>query len=448
MKKNIWKILLFIILVVIATIYPFYCTNLYSLDEVWNFGFAKSILDGLTPYKDFSLIVPPLFPYITSVVIGVFGKKIIVYYAFIAIISTSITFLASKKIGLYSSLIYLSMLIYSSNGYNTFSLLLLFVLLVILDKERKYDSIIVPILISLMVLTKQTMGLLIIPSLIYSKNKKKTIITYIICFLITLAYFLINNSLIEFLDYCLFGMFEFTEKNSLSIKMYLLLEIAICIILIVNLIKSKGKRQDLFYILMYQIVAFPITDISHFVLAFAPIIYLLFQNNDLTKFKKISLYIVILTAMLGVLFISNYTTTIHNRIYLEYSKEDTFLKGKLVPSITDDYIKEIAKIINEDKNKEKELYILGSNSYVIKLFLDIPINKFDLINEGNMGYNGSEKYIKEIKKNCQEEECLFIINNNELDKKTYNQTNSDILKYVNKNYNKIYATSIYGVYTN
>lgn len=97
MKKNIWKIILFVVLVIVATLYPYYCTNLYSFDEVWNFGFAKSILDGLIPYKDFSLIVPPIFPYLTSIVLGIFGKKLIVYYAFIAVISTTITYLASKK---------------------------------------------------------------------------------------------------------------------------------------------------------------------------------------------------------------------------------------------------------------------------------------------------------------------------------------------------------------
>lgn len=446
MKKKFLKIVVFIILVVIATVYPFYCTNLYSYDEIWNFGFAKSILDGLIPYKDFNLIVPPLFPYLTSIVIGIFGEKLFVYYAFIAVISTSISYLAYKKIGFYSILIYISLLIYSSNGYNTFSLLLLFILLLILDKEIKYQDIIIPILISIMVCTKQTLALLIIPSMIYSKNKKKTILTYIICFLICLTYFLLNNTLLEFLDYCLFGMFEFTEKNSLSIPMYLISEIIICIILIINLIKSKGTRKDMLYILLYQIIAFPITDVSHFVLAWAPNVLLLFQKKDITKFIKVSFLIVLLIAELGVLLISNYTTTINNKTYIGNSEEKTFLEGKLVPSITDDYIKEISNMI--EKYPNKKLYLLGSNSYLIKLFLDIPINKYDLINDGNMGYNGSKKYIKEIKETCENEECLFIINNNELNKNEYGQTNSDILKFVDKEYRKIYATNVYGVYIN
>lgn len=444
MKKNIWKILLFIVLVIIATIYPFFFTNLYSYDEVWNFGFAKNILDGLIPYKDFNMIVPPIFPYLTAIVIRIFGEKLIVYYAFIAVIVTSITFLASKKIGWNASLIYISLLIYSSNGYNTASLLLLFILLILLEKELKHQDIILPIIISLMVLTKQTMGLLIIPNLIYSKNKKKTIATYIVCFLIFLAYLLINNSLMQFLDYCLFGMFEFTEKNQLSIPMYLIIEVAICFILAFNLIKSKGQRKDIFYVLMYQIIAFPITDVSHFVLAWVPNIYLLFQRSNIPKFARNAAFAVILTIEVAVLLICNYNVTIHNKGYIGYSTSETFIKGKLVPTITDTYINEISKYV--ERYPEYKLYILGTNSYLIKLFLDIPINKYDLINEGNMGYQGSRKYIEEIKKTCQDEKCLFVVNNNELKKKTYNQTNAEILIFVDKTYNKIYSSSVFGIY--
>lgn len=297
-----------------------------------------------------------------------------------------------------------------------------------------------------MIFSKQTLGLLIIPSLIYSKNKKKTIATYIACFLTFLAYFLLNNSLMQFLDYCLFGMFEFTEKNSLSIPMYLILEIAICIILFAKLIKVKGKQKELFYVLMYQIVAFPITDISHFVLAWAPNVYLLFQKKDMTKFAKKAVFIVILTAELAVLFISNYTTTLHNKKYLGYSQEESFIKGKLVPSITDTYVMEVSKFIQ--KYPDRKLYILGTNSYLIKLFLDIPINKYDLINEGNMGYNGANKYIKEIENTCQKEKCIFVLNNNEIKKTKYNQTSSGILEFVDYTYTKIYASSVFGIYIN
>ena len=122
MKKKLIKIFSLILLTIVAVLYSFYFTNLYSYDEVWNYGFAKNILDGLVPYRDFNMIVPPLFPYLLAVLLAIFSEKLIVYHIFMAIITVIITFVASKKIGLYAILIYLNMLIYYANGYNVMTL--------------------------------------------------------------------------------------------------------------------------------------------------------------------------------------------------------------------------------------------------------------------------------------------------------------------------------------
>ncbi|MCI6265686.1 MAG: hypothetical protein MR598_02430 [Erysipelotrichaceae bacterium] len=444
MKKKMLKIVIFLLLTLIAIVHSFYLTNLYSYDEIWNYGFAKNILDGLIPYKDFNMIIPPLFPYITAGILFIFGKKLIVYHILMAVLVTGITYLASKKIGWYSFLIYSCLLIYSTNGYNINSLFLLFLLLTILDKKTNKQEILIPIIISLMIQTKQTLVLLIIPNIIYSKNKKKTIAVYFVCFLLFLTYLLINNNLIEFIDYCFLGMFEFTEKNNLTRTYYFPIELVSCIFLLQILIKTKGERKDAFYCLMYQIITFPITDISHFVLGWAPVIYILFQKKELTKFIKISTFLVLLTIQVSILFMNDYVTSIKPRIYLDHNTSNTFLEGRLTPIITENYISTMKELIQ--RYPDHKLYILGNYSYLVKLYLDIPINKYDLINDGNMGYHGSQKYIQEIKKDCQNQSCLFIVNDMELTKKSYNQTNAEILEYVTKNYNKIYSSSVFGGY--
>lgn len=444
MKKKIITTLILIILVIIATIYPFSLTNLYSLDEIWNYGFAKSILDGLIPYKDFSMIIPPLFPYITAVILAIFGQKLLIYYAFIAVMSVSITYISYKKIGYPAILVYLLLLIYSSNGYNTITLLLLLILLTTIDKKIEKKDIIVPIIISLMALSKQTMALLIIPSLFYSKNKKKSLLTYIICFLILLTYLIFNNNLIEFIDYCFLGMIDFTKENKVSIPIYLILEIVVCIYCIYTLIKTKGKKQEYFYVLMYQIVTFPIVDVSHFVLAFAPFVHIIFYKNNMKKMMEISVFALILTTILSILLIGTYTKTYQTKDLLGFGQKDNFLQYKLMPSVTDSYIETMD--IQIKKYKDHKLYIFGNYAYIIKLALDIPINKYDLINNGNMGYNGAERYIKEIEETCKKEKCLFIVKESELTRRGFNQTNNDILRYVVENYKKVYSSSTFGLY--
>ena len=103
----------------------------------------------------------------------------------------------------------------------------------------------------------------------------------------------------------------------------------------------------------------------------------------------------------------------------------------------DDFIK---------KYPEHKLYVFGNYAYIVKLSLDIPVTKFDLINNGNMGYNVASKYIEEIDKTCFKKECLFIVNDSELNSQLYNQTNKNILMFVKNNYTKIYSSSVFGVY--
>ena len=45
----------------------------------------------------------------------------------------------------------------------------------------------------------------------------------------------------------------------------------------------------------------------------------------------------------------------------------------------------------------------------MKLNLDIPIDCYDNINQGNMGYRGEEVYINNIRKNCQGTVFFFLI---------------------------------------
>jgi len=447
MKCKFFKIICFVLLVLFAALNSYFFTHLYSYDEIWNYGFAANIVDGLVPYKDFNMVVGPVFPYLLSIILSIFGKKLIVYHVVIALMVTAITFMAAKKIKFYSILIYVALLIYSINGYNTSTLLLLLILLTLLDKDdAKYNDIVIPIIIGIMALTKQTLAVLIIPSFIYSKNRKKTFAVYLVMFLGFCSYLLINNNLLEFLDYCVFGLFDFAGNNGLIIPLYLFLEIIIVIILLIALIRSKFMRKDIFYVLLYQVMALPILEVYHFVLGWSAFLYIIFKSNIITKSLKNYLFIFLVIMELLVLFTTNTLYTIKDRIYYEHYSGKTFLEGRLCPQITEGYIEDMESYIN--KYSDYKLYIFGGYSYLVKLSLDIPINKFDLINNGNMGYNGASRYLQEIKETCAVDKCLFIINDSDLKTQLYNQTNKEILKYVVNNNTKIYASSVFGVYIN
>ena len=100
------------------------------------------------------------------------------------------------------------------------------------------------------------------------------------------------------------------------------------------------------------------------------------------------------------------------------------------------------------KNDYYFIYLLTQNSYEIKLNTSYPINKFDLINNGNMGYHGSEKYLKEIDTYCKGNRCIFIMNDSEATISKTIQTNREILSYVGSNYHKIYSYNVFSFYIN
>ena len=71
------------------------------------------------------------------------------------------------------------------------------------------------------------------------------------------------------------------------------------------------------------------------------------------------------------------------------------------------------------------------------------INKYDLINKGNMGKN-EYNYIKELNDNCNSNnDCLFILIPREFEEL---QTNKIMLDYVFDNYEIIEKVGIYEIY--
>ena len=130
----------------------------------------------------------------------------------------------------------------------------------------------------------------------------------------------------------------------------------------------------------------------------------------------------------------------------ENYKVDNFMKDRVTQNLTDNYINSAKEYI--DKYDDYTPFIFGRISYLMKLNINIPVTKYDIINDGNMGYNGANRYIEEIDNYCKDNKCVFIINDNEEDLSKTVQTNIKILNYVKNNYNSIYKSNIFSVYIN
>jgi len=80
-----------------------------------------------------------------------------------------------------------------------------------------------------------------------------------------------------------------------------------------------------------------------------------------------------------------------------------------------------------------------------KLESNIPITKYDLPNDGNLGRNGDEKIINYWGKTCKQEKCIFILSKTEQNNK-YSQINKKMLNYVMTNYEEKSQIDRYSVY--
>lgn len=416
---NVKKVILLIIIFIFLFCYVQFFTEV-GRDEVWNYGFSFNIASGLIPYKDFNMLQTPLFFFIGSIFIKIFGSYLYSVNILISLVATIILFIISKEIKGKVYIFVPIMLLYLYYSYNVFCLLLILIIFSCIKNNCSNNDIFIPLLVSLTFLTKQSIGVcLVIPLIYYSKNKLKDIIIFLIPIFIFLIYLIYNDALNNFIDYSFLGMFDFSEKNGCYI--FLIFELPVCTFLLYHLIKSFFKDRLCFYALMFQVISYPIMDPYHFMFAFIIFLYYLFLKYEINnKFNKY--FIVIAFSW----FFFNYNLPNNLNFY-----SNSFLEGRLYSVISESQLKYVKKFILNKSDKYDMVYIFAEEAYLFKLYSNIEINKFDLILNGNMGYNGGERYIVEIDSNCRKHSCLFILGG-----ENENQISVDILKYVRNNYNE------------
>ena len=441
MKNKYKYLLIFLIFTIITFLYSFYIFHLNN-DEMWNYGFAHNIYQGLIPYKDFNMIIPPLFAFCVQPFFLILGDSLFTFHLFTSIVvGLTILFLYSKS-GKNAFLTYPFIIIGYLPSYNLFCIFL-FSILILIDKSKlKQKDILLGVIASLMFLTKQTIGAAIfLPCLFYSKNKIKTIISFTIPIFIFLIYLTFNNALYQFIDYCFLGMFSFVKDNK-EPTYNLIITGILSIILIYKLIKSKFKLSSCFYALMFQVMILPMGDNYHFYTATSVLIYALFENLKLPIFKY--LYLFILFYMTTILI--NVVTAINRDFTFNLYKEDCLFKGRNAGAAVNNYVAHYQDAVKKaDTDGYDHLFLFSKSAYFLKLSQNYTLNKYDLINNGNMGYKGAKGYIEDIESMCKDKACVFIVEIYTDEK--IGQTSEELLKYPQDNARLIHTIGLFNVYT-
>lgn len=393
-------------------------------DLIWNYGFSYNIASNLIVYKDFNMVITPLYPFICGLVMKLLGNNFFIFNFTNIVLLSSMYYYIYKK---YPKSYILNMVLISFILRPSYNFLIMFLLLILLNLEEDKDFL-TGFVLGLIFLTKQSFIILCIPSIIYIREPKKILKRIggflIPCILIGL-YLIINNSLYEFINYTVLGLFSFGTKNS-----FFNLGTVFILVLIgfLTFYYSKYKDIKVLYLICYQVMAYPIFNAMHILFSVIPVfIYLLDRwvnsrkkENDFSYLKYLN-YMALVLLMCPVL-----------SLFLQYHFKDLSKGiGALEYKDIDSKYLVNAQVIDKEIDNLDKTYFVMYDAYVYKLLLNKKINSYDLLLNGNIGYKGEDSVINYF--DSLDSNTYFLLNleyeGGQLSKK--------IDSYIRNNYKKV-----------
>ncbi len=393
-------------------------------DLIWNYGFSYNIASNLIVYKDFNMVITPLYPFICGLVMNLLGNNFFIFNLTNIVLLSSMYYYIYKK---YPKSYIPSMVLMSFILRPSYNFLIMFLLLILLNLEEDKDFLI-GFVLGLIFLTKQSFIILCIPSIIYIREPKKILKRIggflIPCILIGL-YLIINNSLYEFINYTVLGLFSFGTKNS-----FFNLGTVFILGLIGFLIFYYSKYKDIkvLYLICYQVMAYPIFNAMHILFSVIPVfIYFLDRLVNFKKNENDFSYLKFLNYMALVLLMCPVLSLFLQYHFKDLSKGSGALEYKDIDS---KYLVN-AQVIDKEIDNLDKTYFVMYDAYVYKLLLNKKINSYDLLLNGNMGYKGEDSVINYF--DSLDSNTYFLLNleyeGGQLSKK--------IDSYIRNNYKKV-----------
>lgn len=460
---------IFISIAFMVTILAFF-KELSADDELWNFAYIYKMNLGLIPYKDINIIITPLFHIVGVIILKIFGFHYLGFRIYNSIIFTIFYFLIFKifknlkmekvKATLYTLLIFIiSMcLITSGANYNIMVFIPILVSLLLLIKNNKNYNI-HAILIFITFLIKQNVGIYFAIGIIiniivnYKNNIKKSIkeilkiIVINILLFLGFAYVLYNKGiLVYFISNAFGGIQEFASNNiKLSTNIItMLLEIAILLFTLIithnkKITVEKEIRENINTIYSIAIplmfISYPIFNYYHIITSIILItigfIYLLEKtliseiiNKNITK--KIVTLIMIMILIKTILLVTKVVT---NNYIINNNSSPYY--GTWIKQEDEIAIQKISEFIKTNNLNGIDVKVLSIEANAYMLPLSKNNNLFDLPLLGNLGKEGEEGLIRQIKE-LKNTKILILTNEEDM----FWQESKKARKYIQENYKK------------
>ena len=338
-------------------------------------------------------------------------------------------------------------------------------------------------------LTKQTIGLLLIIVVIFEVfiYMKKTgfdlkitkfikligirIFGMMIPITMFLIYLGVNGAFNDFINYAIKGVREFSnnvpyyrlfDSNdkvvSIISRLFIIVYIPLFITFILECVKNKKMKDELMNIYVLAIcsipviaIIYPISDDFHLIVAsvFALIVVaylLIFLLNEIDKFVKIDAFYkkLLLIGLLFIIILISFKNAIIERNL--NIKENVLVplkhyEGIYVPKYLSNRISDVTDKVRLYSNSGRESIIIDAEASIYDIVLNRYKKNYDMLLIGNIGENGVEKIINEIKNSHN---VYYFVKNPQYALNW--QLPEDIVDYIRNNLKYHETVSVFDVY--
>lgn len=361
-----------------------------------------------------------------------------------------------------------------------------------LKKNENFNfnhNLCVGLLTGLAFLTKQTIGLLLIIVMIFEvfiymkkigfdlKVNKfiKLIGVRIFGMMIPITMFLIylgaNGAFNDFINYAIKGVKEFSNsipyyrllnstdyKIAIISRLFIIVYGSLFITFILECVKNKKMKDELMNIYILAIcsipviaIIYPISDDFHLTVAsvFVLIVVaylLIFLLNEINKFVKIAGFYKKLL-LIGVLFIIILISLKNAIIERNLNIKENVLvpfkhyEGIYVPKYLSNRISDVTDKVRSYSNSGRESIIVDAEAAIYDIVLNRYKKNYDMLLIGNIGENGVEKIINEIK---DSHNVYYFVKNPQYALNW--QLSEDIVDYIRNNLKYHETVSVFDVY--
>lgn len=443
--------------------FPILFRGFGSGDELWNYNFAISVAEGRLPYADFSIVQTPLSAYFSAFFLFVFGKSLIVF-RLAGVVLISLTFallyivcktISGSRLVAYVASCFSYVLVYHIWIYNYNYLILLCVLFLIyetIQKPTKHTGIVIAFIYGLLPLIKQSTGTVLF--LLYigfqlwdvkqeNKSLRRLCKEMIFAFVpgtFFVIWLMVSGIFVDFWDYAVKGVSTFTHRTyiweymfSTPVGFMVTLFVAVAITMsLYTIVKNKyGEDRKLHIkILLISVaagvVAYPLTDHYHMMVAMIPYVICLlmcFKPKSYTARQERVCAIIV-----ALILVASSLNVILDVKDLNLCKLNRF-EGIPIAENVEANIQLVDEFIIENEARGKRVVIADECAAACMIPLEKYNKNFDMLLIGNIGSNSVADLLSDS------QNTIYLITKDEAT--LGYQAHKELIQYIKDNYSLV-----------